>query len=159
MEQMSTTSLTASPSCKSYDDCGARISVLGCLGVSHAEPLKPHDLRDPTISTQIAKRMRELHEGIDLLPLEREDGAFVWQNITKWRKQCEQIVTWLDRHSKQRSDEAERQPFICGTEWPFFFQTVEKYREWLFDQYGGAYRVKQQLVFAHNDVRRLSSHE
>jgi choline kinase len=134
--------------------------LLGCFSNGrfeefiHAEPLKPNDLRDPSISIQIAKRMRELHEGIDLLPLEREDGPFVWLNIDKWEKQCEQTVTWLDTQAKEHGGESmSRPPFVCGTEWSQFISTVKRYHEWLFDKYGGADKLKQNLIFAHNDVR------
>lgn len=133
--------------------------LLGCFSNGrfeeffHAETLKPHHLRDPSISVQIAKRMRELHEGIDLLPLEREEGPFVWQNIEKWQKQCEQIVTWLDTQTKEQGSEGmDRPPFVCGTEWPRFIGVLKAYREWLFNHYGGLGKLKEYLVFAHNDV-------
>jgi choline kinase len=134
--------------------------LLGCFSNGrfeeffHAEPLKPYELRDPSISVQIAKRMRELHEGIDLLPLEREEGPFVWQNINKWQTQCEQIVTWLDMQAKEHGTKGMNRPlFVCGTEWSQFIKTVKTYRDWLFNQYGGIDKLKEHLVFAHNDVR------
>lgn len=137
--------------------------LLGCFSNGrfeeffHAETLNPHDLRDPAISVQIAKRMRELHEGIDLLPLERADGPFVWQNIFKWLKQCQQIVTWLDTQTQEHHGEGlDRPPFVCGTTWSVFLTTLNKYHDWLFNQYGGTEKVKQGMVFAHNDVSRLS---
>jgi choline kinase len=40
----------------------------------HAQPLTPWDLHIPETSTQIAKRMRELHDGIELLEDERKGG-------------------------------------------------------------------------------------
>jgi choline kinase len=46
----------------------------------NATTLKFEDLRVKDTSKQIAKRMRELHEGIDLLDQEIEDGPFVWSN-------------------------------------------------------------------------------
>ncbi|OBT52549.1 hypothetical protein VE04_07752, partial [Pseudogymnoascus sp. 24MN13] len=46
--------------------------------------LTPKDLRDPETSKQIAKRMRELHDGIELLETERDEGPFVWRNWDKW---------------------------------------------------------------------------
>ena len=126
----------------------------------HARTLTPKDLRVPDTSKQIAKRMRELHEGIDLLPQEREDGPFVWRNWDKWVERCEQIITWLDKQvlestkgdAKSRIPPWKQHGFVCGVEWPIFRQTVEKYRKWLNEQYGGAERVNERLVFAHNDV-------
>lgn len=126
----------------------------------NAKALTAKELRIQETSIQIAKRMRELHEGIDLLKHEREAGPFVWQNWDKWVDRCEQIVTWLDQQileSKQDSDQAsldrwKKKGYVCGTEWPFFRQTVEKYRVWLEKQYGGIDKINERMVFAHNDV-------
>jgi choline kinase len=126
----------------------------------HAATLTPRDLRVPDTSKQIAKRMRELHEGIDLLSKEREGGPFVWRNWDKWVNRCEQVVTWLDQQVREAMPDAvlskadlwKQHGFVCGVEWPVFRQMIEKYRKWLDDQYGGADKVKERLVFAHNDV-------
>ncbi|KAF2469818.1 kinase-like protein [Lindgomyces ingoldianus] len=127
----------------------------------HAITLTPQDLRVPDTSKQIAKRMRELHEGINLLPKERDDGPFVWRNWDKWVRRCEQIVTWLDQQileGKQGSvrssaDTWKQRGLICGVEWPVFRKTIEKYRKWLVEQYGGQQKVNERLVFAHNDTQ------
>jgi choline kinase len=99
-----------------------------------SETLTARDLRDPSTSVAIAKRMRELHDGIDLLPRERAEGPIVWRNWDKWLARCEQVVTFLDR----------RGTHICGVEWPVFKAMVDKYRKWL--------TSIGELVFAHNDV-------
>ncbi|KAF2497010.1 kinase-like protein [Lophium mytilinum] len=127
----------------------------------HAATLTPKDLRVPDTSKQIAKRMRELHEGIDLLPSERDEGPFVWRNWDKWVERCEQVIAWLDKQVKDGEAKAEdpaveaikKRGFICGVEWPVFRQTVEKYRKWLDEQYGGPRKVNDRLVFAHNDTQ------
>lgn len=125
----------------------------------HARTLKPQDLRDPATSKQIAKRMRELHEGIELLDEERDGGPFVWRNWDSWMERCEKVVTYIDQQVMLESngDSVVNQDFkkrglVCGTDWKFFKRTVEKYRAWLDEQYGGADRLREQLVFAHNDV-------
>ena len=126
----------------------------------NATTLTPQDLRIPDTSKQIAKRMRELHEGIDLLKTEREAGPFVWQNWDKWLNRVGQTATWLDqqllegRHGPMQSPATrwKRRGFVCGVEWSVFKRIVEKYRNWLDDQYGGAEKLKERLVFAHNDV-------
>ncbi|KAF2194417.1 kinase-like protein [Zopfia rhizophila CBS 207.26] len=127
----------------------------------HAKTLTPNDLRTPDTSKQIAKRMRELHEGIDLLQKEREAGPFVWLNWDKWVNRCEQIVTWLDQQILDGKGGPVRSPvdawkqrgLICGVEWSVFRRMVEKYRTWLEVQYGGIQRVNERLVFAHNDTQ------
>ncbi len=132
----------------------------------HAKPLTAKELRNAETSKQIAKRMRELHEGIDLLKEEREAGPFVWQNWDKWVERCEQIVTWLDdqvRENKQDSvqspgDKWKKRGYVCGTEWPVFRQMIEKYRRWLEEQYGGVDKINERMIFAHNDVGWLSSY-
>lgn len=116
----------------------------------HARTLTARDIRDKDMSRQIAKRMRELHEGIDLLPEERAAGPVVWKNINKWTARCGTLVHWLDQ---QVIHSGEQPPlFVCGTEWDMFSNTLEKYKKWLYAQYGGDGKVKERLVFAHNDV-------
>ncbi|KAH3943871.1 hypothetical protein HBH98_073930 [Parastagonospora nodorum] len=127
----------------------------------HAKALTAKELREVDTSKQIAKRMRELHEGIDLLREEREAGPFVWQNWDKWVQRCEQVVTWLDQQIKDSDPESIRNPadkwkkrgLVCGVEWPVFRATVEKYRKWLEEQYGGIEKINERLVFAHNDTQ------
>ncbi|CAK3803798.1 Choline kinase [Lecanosticta acicola] len=128
----------------------------------HAKPLTPEDLRDPSTSRQIAKRMRELHEGIELLDQERDDGAFVWRNWDKWVNRVEKIVTWMDAQVRALEPGTKptgsrtwlRRGFICGVPWECFKEVVEKYRKWLREeQCGGVEKLREQLVFAHNDTQ------
>jgi choline kinase len=127
----------------------------------HAQTLTPEDLRVPETSKQIAKRMRELHDGIDLLEEERDAGPFVWRNWDKWVNRCEQVITWLDKQILQQQKEGiqpkttkrwMQRGFVCGVEWPVFRRAVEKYRQQIEKTHGGKSGVRQQLVFAHNDV-------
>lgn len=132
----------------------------------HAKPLTAKELRNAETSKQIAKRMRELHEGIDLLKEEREAGPFVWQNWDKWVDRCEQVVTWLDQQVRENNQDSAQSPgdrwkkrgYVCGMEWPVFRQMVEKYRRWLEEQYGGADKINERMIFAHNDVSRTFRH-
>ncbi|KAH8728193.1 hypothetical protein GQ44DRAFT_747976 [Phaeosphaeriaceae sp. PMI808] len=127
----------------------------------NAKALTAKELRQPETSKQIAKRMRELHEGIDLLKEERAAGPFVWQNWDKWVQRCEQVVTWLDQQVKESdpasiqspADKWKKRGFVCGVEWPIFRATVVKYRKWLEEQYGGIDKINERLVFAHNDTQ------
>ncbi|KAH6644534.1 hypothetical protein C7974DRAFT_298597 [Boeremia exigua] len=127
----------------------------------HAKPLTFKELRVAETSKQIAKRMRELHEGIELLKSEREAGPFVWQNWDKWVDRCEQVVTWLDQQILENgdapittaSDRWRKRGLICGVEWPIFRQMIEKYRKWLEEQYGGLEKINERMVFAHNDTQ------
>ncbi|PGH02798.1 choline kinase [Blastomyces parvus] len=126
----------------------------------HAKPLTPRDLRNPETFKQIAKRMRELHDGIELLPEEREGGPFIWKNWDKWVERCERVASWLDgeiksaqNQSKLETEPWRRHGFVCGAPWPKFRKLVESYRKWLDTCYGGASEINKQLVFAHNDTQ------
>ncbi|KAM5358200.1 hypothetical protein ACJZ2D_015496 [Fusarium nematophilum] len=127
--------------------------------------LTPADLRNPDMSKQIAKRMRELHEGIELLPHERESGPNVWRNWDQWLDNVERITTYLDN---QLEKEAQTQDVrrnsvihawkangnVCGTPWPQFKAMVFKYRDYLLSCYkGGQDEIKDRIVFAHSDTQ------
>jgi choline kinase len=119
------------------------------------------DLRVPETSKQIAKRMRELHDGIELLEQERQDGPAVWRNWDKWVERCELVIKYLDDQIlsekaspvRSKSEAWKARGLICGVEWPVFRGVIEKYRQFLMEHYGSAAEVRKQLVFAHNDVR------
>lgn len=131
----------------------------------YARTLTPQDLRNPDISKQIAKRMRELHDGIELLPEERESGPTVWKNWDKWVERTAQVVSWTDKQilsgakisRKTQLNAWRERGLICGVEWPRFHQAVETYRAWLIERLGGVESIKKQMVFAHNDVIILKS--
>jgi choline kinase len=125
----------------------------------YARTLTAEDMRVPETSKQIAKRMRELHDGIDLLEEERDSGPFVWVNWDKWVDRCERIVTWLDKQvlCPNHDQTSRKRPWrprglVCGVEWPLFRKTVDKYRKYIVEAHGGTNSIKEQLVFAHNDV-------
>ncbi|KAJ5523918.1 hypothetical protein N7494_010568 [Penicillium frequentans] len=125
-----------------------------------ARPLTPKELRIPATARQIAKRMRELHDGIELLDEEREGGPMIFNNWDKWVDRCEQVTTWLDKEVQSPHNElkAETEPwrqrgFVCGVPWPAFRKAVDHYRSWLIASCGGLDEIKRQLVFAHNDTQ------
>lgn len=124
-----------------------------------ARPLTPKDLRIPETAKQIAKRMRELHDGIELLEEEREGGPMIFKNWDKWVDRCEQVTTWLDKELESPQNEVKaatepwrRRGFVCGVPWAMFRKAVDNYRLWLIASCGGMDDIKRQLVFAHNDV-------
>jgi choline kinase len=55
--------------------------------------------------------------------------------------------------ARSRSPKRTAWYYICGVEWRFFRDAVEKYRKWLEEQYGGIDKVCEELVFAHNDTQ------
>ncbi|KAG9230492.1 choline kinase-like protein [Amylocarpus encephaloides] len=122
-----------------------------------ATTLKAEDLRVRDTSKQIAKRMRELHDGIDLLDREREEGPFVWRNWDKWVDRCEEVITYLDEEilSKRagKGESWRERGLVCGVEWKVFKGALDKYRKWLEAYYKKKGGVESRLVFAHNDTQ------
>ena len=122
--------------------------------------LTPANLREPETSKQIAKRMRELHDGVELLEEEKDEGPNVLRNWDKWLDQVEKTVTFLDKQILAGSGSPPRSPtdawkadgFVCGVEWAVFKAMVEKYRKFLVQYYGSEKKIRERLVFAHNDV-------
>ncbi|CAJ2504299.1 Uu.00g116930.m01.CDS01 [Anthostomella pinea] len=127
----------------------------------NAETLTAEDLRDHDTSRQIAKRMRELHDGIELLQDEKEGGPAVWKNWDHWLDRVSRAITFLDGKIlsgkvgpvKSAADAWKERGLICGTEWAAFKAMVDKYRQFVIDRYGGVNVIRDQLVFAHNDVK------
>jgi choline kinase len=127
--------------------------------------LTPMDLRDPDTSRSIAKRMRELHDGIDLLPHEREGGPATWKSWDQWLDNVERIATYLDKEYEKHDENQRGQQdsvahawksrgYVCGTTWPEFRNMMTKYRVHLNSFYkGGQREVNDSLVFAHSDTQ------
>lgn len=128
----------------------------------NAITLTAADIREPDVMKQIAKRMRELHEGIDLLPHEREGGSATLKSWDSWVDNAERIATFLDKQYESSSEEFSKDSivhawkaggYVCGTPWPKFKETVYRYREHLERAYNGQQEMNDSLVFAHSDVR------
>jgi choline kinase len=133
-----------------------------------AKTLTAEDLRVPETSKQIAKRMRELHDGIELLESELASGPATFLNWDKWVDRCEKVITWLDAQIHQAEEELKagttrrnslvnpryvRRGLICGVDWPVFRRTYDAYRKRLIAECGGPEGIRKQLVFAHNDTQ------
>ncbi|TVY62316.1 Choline kinase, partial [Lachnellula suecica] len=123
----------------------------------NAQTLTAEDLRVEDTMKLIAKRMRELHDGVELLDREREEGPFVWRNWDKWVDRCEEVITYLDGEilskRKGKGESWRERGLVCGVEWKFFKETVDRYRKWLNDYYKKGGGVESRLVFAHNDTQ------
>ncbi|KAG8407391.1 hypothetical protein J3458_020869 [Metarhizium acridum] len=125
--------------------------------------LTPAHLREPDTSKQIAKRMRELHDGIELLPIERDSGPGVWKNWDQWVENVAKIMAYLDRQWETtsippaKSDSVvhawKANGYVCGAPWDQFLAMVVKYRTHLVKCYKTKNMMKERLVFAHNDTQ------
>ncbi|KAI1119731.1 kinase-like domain-containing protein [Nemania abortiva] len=127
----------------------------------NAITLTAEDLKDPDTSKQIAKRMRELHDGMELLEDEKIGGPAVLKNWDNWLTRVSQVISFLDAKMLAGGSGPVRNPadawkeygFVCGTDWPTFKAMFDKYRQYLFDRYGGTKVVREHLVFCHNDTQ------
>ncbi|RFU72686.1 choline kinase [Trichoderma arundinaceum] len=128
----------------------------------NAITLTPLNLREPETSKQIAKRMRELHDGIEVLLHERENGPGVWKNWDQWLDNVGRITSFLDKEL-EKTPEAERRNsvahawkangYVCGVPWEQFKDVVIKYRTYLNNCYKNKRSIRDRLVFAHNDTQ------
>ncbi|KAG5980994.1 hypothetical protein E4U55_003412 [Claviceps digitariae] len=129
----------------------------------NAITLTPAHLREPDTSKSIAKRMRELHDGVELLPLEREGGPNVWKNWDQWLANVAKITAYLDQqyekdqHAPTHSDSVvhawKANGYVCGVPWDDFMRMVVKYRTHVETCYKTKKTIKERLVFAHNDTQ------
>ncbi|KAI1483398.1 kinase-like protein [Daldinia eschscholtzii] len=127
----------------------------------NAVTLTADDIRDPDTSKQIAKRMRELHDGIELLDKERDGGPMVLKNWDSWLSRTSRVVTYLDRKILSGNPGPVRGPgdawklrgLVCGVEWAAFKELVDKYRKFLDEHYGSPRALRESLVFAHSDTQ------
>ncbi|KAF9879611.1 choline kinase [Colletotrichum karsti] len=133
--------------------------LLGCFTNGRFEEyfnsitLTPKDLRDPETSKQIAKRMRELHDGIDVLQKERDEGAAVFKNWDSWLGNVDKKIHALDEGVRRGSSEFSGEGYVCGVEWKQFKALYDKYRELVVKAYNGNSGIRERLVFAHNDTQ------
>lgn len=128
----------------------------------NAITLTPAHLREQDTTKSIAKRMRELHDGIELLPLERDGGPAVWKNWDQWLENVAKIITYLDKQYEStppppaKSDSVvhawKANGYVCGVPWERFLGMVTKYRAHVVTRYKTLKAIKERLVFAHNDV-------
>ncbi|KHO01384.1 Protein kinase-like domain protein [Metarhizium album ARSEF 1941] len=125
--------------------------------------LTPAHLREPDTTKQIAKRMRELHDGVELLPLERDGGPGVWKNWDQWVENVAKIMAYLDRQLDTAPPPLAKPDsvvhawkangYVCGAPWERFLAMVVKYRTHLANCYKPKEIIKERLVFAHNDTQ------
>lgn len=108
------------------------------------------DIKIPETSRHIAKRLKELHEGIELEEGERQGGPIAWRNWEKWVPRAKSVMAIVEANEQRKTGP------VVGCNWEKFQNAVEKYKEWLYARYGGVEGVDKTLVFAHNDVSAKS---
>ncbi|ODV91717.1 hypothetical protein CANCADRAFT_11673, partial [Tortispora caseinolytica NRRL Y-17796] len=116
-----------------------------------AEPLTKEDLRVPRTYVQIARRMRELHDGVDLTEEERSKGPSAFENIKNWKDRAKKALEAADmRDGKPLGTTAKE---VLGTDFEKFMEAIEACMESVIAYYKGIERIKEKMVFAHNDAQ------
>lgn len=106
-----------------------------------AKALTKEELRDPEVSIQIAKRMRELHDLIKLDEnTERAKGPESFVSVKKWAAPAQQKLQQLqDFYASQSTDSKQAVNVIkdiMGVDnYAKFQDAVDKYQKWLQCQY------------------------
>lgn len=106
----------------------------------NAKALTKQEIRIPEVSVQIAKRMRELHDLIQLDPVsERSKGPSVFINMDKWnvpaREKLEQIIACKQQEDPSLSAEKLVKDVLCVESYDEFERVFNKYKTWLVSQY------------------------
>lgn len=122
-------------------------SLYGCFEngrieqfLENSQTLSKNDIRNWKTSQRIARRMKELHSGVPLLPKELQDEPVTWKRIQKWMDSLDES-TWV-------RDENNVHSYLMVSDWEKFKSIVSQYKAWL--QQKPAYH---KLVFCHNDAQ------
>lgn len=125
--------------------------LLGCFTngrfeefLNNSITLTKDQIRDRRVSRMIARRMKQLHYGVPLLPDEIAEGPKVWNLIEKW-------IGLVDRIMAKCNPEDQKNFLIVN--WSKLKELIYKYREWLWSRYGGYAGLNSHLRFCHNDTQ------
>ena len=130
--------------------------------------LQRREMRDPNLSCSIARRMRELHDGVKLSHLEKHSMPTVFQMLDKWLPRAREIIAHrrrkgtgrlsdlnlpslgsrkaIDHHNFWSSDH-----LILAQKWQMFELALGRYRLFMEEQYPPQV-LKHSLALCHNDV-------
>lgn len=125
--------------------------LLGCFGngrfeefLNNSITLTKDQIRDRKVSRMIARRMKQLHLGVPLSPEEVTTGSKAWRLIDKW-------IKIVDKFAADASEAEQSKILILN--WSEFKALIFKYRDWLFNKYGGVTKLNGHLKFCHNDTQ------
>ncbi|KAI0464402.1 hypothetical protein LJB42_002016 [Komagataella kurtzmanii] len=131
------------------NNIGAKL--LGCFTngrfeefLNHSVTLVKEQLREPKISRMIARRMKELHTGVQLDKYEVTRGPTCWYMIEKWLGIVENLLEGVD---------VQVQKSIFMVDIKTFRAHYEKYKKWVDGIYNGGLSYPPELVFCHNDTQ------
>ncbi|SCU90127.1 LADA_0F01992g1_1 [Lachancea dasiensis] len=110
--------------------------------LENSRNLLAEEVREWKTSQRIARRMKELHCGVPLLPFEVAQGSCSLQRLDKWIKSISGSKWCKDGKNVRKN-------LMCK-DWPFFLDAVARYRAWLDEAYQDG---PHSLVFCHNDAQ------
>lgn len=124
--------------------------LLGCFSngrfeefLNNSITLNKYHIREARISRMIARRMKELHQGVNLTQLECSQGPKCWILIERW-------IALIDKFVEGTSDQDQFQVFFLN--WTQFKALIKSYKTWLFNQYINS-NLTDLLRFCHNDTQ------
>jgi choline kinase len=129
------------------------------------------ELRDPNLSCSIARRMRELHDGVRLTVAERNSSPTVWISIDKWLPRAREIINHrrkkltgrlsdmnlptLGKLKESKSamipDDSWSEDIQLGQRWDMFELALGRYRLYMEETYP-LEKLRYDMAFCHNDV-------
>lgn len=130
------------------------------------------ELRDPNLSCSIARRMRELHDGVRLTFTERNAPPTVWTSLDKWLPRAREIIARRRKKSIGRlsdknlptlaklselklTDDSLSDELILGQKWAMFELALGRYKLYMEEMYPPE-KLRFDLAFCHNDVHPIS---
>jgi len=130
--------------------------------------LQRGEMRDPNLSCSIARRMRELHDGVKLSHSEKHSVPTVFQMLDKWLPRAREIIAHRRRKGTGRLSDSNLPSLgsakgidqhngwssgdlILAQKWQMFELALGRYRLFMEEQYPPQV-LKHSLAFCHNDV-------
>jgi thiamine kinase-like enzyme len=104
------------------------------------------EMCDANLSCSIARRMRELHDGVKLEKREREGEPSLFSSLAMWVPRAREII-----HRWRKVAREEQRELVLVKYWEEFELAVQKYKMNLMANYPPT-RLCQSLAFCHNDV-------
>jgi choline kinase len=133
--------------------------------------LNRKEMRDANLSCSIARRMRELHDGVKLSFSERNSPPSVWTTLDKWLPRAREIIARRKRKLTGRlshtnlptlkslaeakengiTPDSWSDELILGRRWEMFELALGRYRLLMEEVYPRE-KLRHDLAFCHNDV-------
>ncbi|ODV61550.1 choline/ethanolamine kinase [Ascoidea rubescens DSM 1968] len=111
--------------------------------LNNAQVLKPTQVADLKLSRTIARRMKQLHIGIQLNNPEINNGPSIWKRIDDWLNLAELTLN-LNKINASN--------FLLS-DFQTYKNIINKYKLWLYNRYKSIQDLKDSLVFCHNDTQ------